>query len=155
VAEIAWREHRAGDVDEVLADLRDADRAEIEAGGLDPRQALEHGLAASTVGWTATVDGEAAFVCGACPLEGADGIGVPWMLGTNLARRHAKAFIRQSPAYIARMLHEYPRLFNAVHAPNRDAIRWLKATGFVIGGPVPHPVTGEVFLPFTMEVSSV
>ena len=102
----------------------------------------------------ARVDGQVACVFGVRPVTFLGREGVPWMLGTPLVAQHARAFIKNSRPYIAQMLRAYPHLMNYVHAPNHQAIGWLKRMGFVLGPAVTAP-TGEMFHPFEMRAPHV
>ena len=144
------------EIDDLVANLRPQDQAECVAGGVtDFRSAVADGVAHSMLCWTGLVDGRVACIFGVRASQGFLGEqGVPWMLGTELVAKNARAFIRNSRPYIAQMLRAYPHLMNYVHAPNRDAIGWLKRMGFVIGGAVMAP-TGEMFYPFEMRAQNV
>ena len=139
------------DIDELVANLRDADRLECRAAGVeDVRHAIADGVANSLLCWTAKVDGQVACIFAVRPLTFLGEQGIPWMLGTPLVAKHARAFIKNSRPYIAQMLRAYPHLMNYVHAPNRQAIAWLKRMGFAIG-PLVQANTGEMFHPFEMR----
>lgn len=143
------------DIDELAANLRPQDRAECLAGGvIDIREAIADGVANSLLCWSATVDGQVACIFGVRPLTFLGETGIPWMLGTPLVADNARVFIKNSRPYIAQMLRAYPYLINYVHAPNRQAIAWLKRMGFAVG-PIVQASTGEMFHPFEMRARSV
>ena len=133
----------------VAANLRDADRAECAAAGVDDFEGvIADGIEHSALCWTAWVDGQPAAVFG---VRAWDEVGVPWMLGTDAVQVHRRAFIQLAPAYIDQMLQAFPRLLNHVHARNTLAVRWLKHAGFALQEPHAHPSTGEPFHVFTMD----
>jgi ribosomal protein S18 acetylase RimI-like enzyme len=153
VADIVLRAPRAGDAEELAANLRAQDRAELVAcGESDAVAAIKDGIEASVLCWTIDVGGRVAAVLGLTPLEGLLGdIGVPWMLGTDLVRRHRGALVRLAPAYIARMLAAYPHLLNFVHAENSVAIRWLRSMGFELQPAIPYGPLGAPFHRFDLK----
>lgn len=139
------------DIDELAANLRAQDLAECRAAGVqDVRAVIADGVANSLLCWTAKVDGQVACIFAVRPLTFLGETGIPWMLGTPLVAAHARVFIKNSRPYIAQMLRAYPHLMNYVHAPNRQAIAWLKRMGFAIG-PIVQAETGEMFHLFEMR----
>lgn len=143
------------EIAELVAHLRPQDRAECIAGGCDDiHEAIREGVAHSLLSWTGRVDGQVACIFGVRPVTFLGREGVPWMLGTPLVAANARAFIRNSRPYIAQMLRAYPHLMNYVHAPNHQAIGWLKRMGFTLGEAVTAP-TGELFHPFEMRAPHV
>ncbi len=155
---VEFRPPEQGDALAVARVLREADRAELRAAGLEgPREwraAIEEGIEHSAMCWTAVVDGVPAAVLGCRPLPdvGPD-VAAPWFLGTDAVWKSRRAFVAAAPSYIALMLERYPRLLNHVHADNTQAVRVLNALGFEIAPPYRHPVTGAQFCVFTMEAS--
>lgn len=143
-------------VEWVATFMRPADRAECAAAGAtDMRKALEDCRRTSVLCWTATVDGEPAFICGVAPLRSMLGdTGVPWLLGTPLAPRHARALMRHFPTYIAQMQKVFSHLLNFVHAENKVAIGWLKRMGFAVHDtPLAVPPRGALFHQFEMHAN--
>jgi hypothetical protein len=153
VAEVLIRELRDGDVDALLADLRPADRDEIEAllGPGKERHAVEEGVRRSTLLWVGTIDDRIAAIFGVVPLHMLGGQGVPWLLGTPLIDRYRGAFMRLNRPYIARMLAVFPQLANVVDARNVKSIAWLKRLGFTIHPPQPVGLAGLPFHVFTLS----
>lgn len=141
------------DLDYLAEHLRAQDRNEVRAAGFDDlRQALGQSVQASTWTHLARVNGRPAAVFGL----GQTGtllspIGIPWMLGTDDVRRHARVLQRGAQHYIPRMLGEFSHLMNAVHVRNTVSIAWLKRLGFTFRPPFPHPLTGEPFHIFEMH----
>lgn len=139
------------EIDELIDNLREQDRVECIAGGCaDIHAAITEGVAHSLLCWTGLVDERVACIFGVRPITFLGEIGVPWMLGTPLVADNARAFIRNSRPYIAQMLRAYPHLLNYVHAPNHQAVGWLKRMGFKVGDAVTAP-SGELFHPFEMR----
>jgi hypothetical protein len=133
--------------EQLLADLRPADRAECDAllGPGREREALADSIRRSVLLWVGTAGGQAGAIFGVCPVSMLGGQGLPWLIGTPLIDRHRGAFMRRSPAYIARMLAVFPQLINVVDTRNTRAIAWLRRMGFTI---LPAQPTGAAGLPF-------
>lgn len=143
---VNYRPPRPGDAEHVLRHLRAADLAECQAAGHDPADSLAHGLRHSLLAWTGTVDDEPALAMGCVPMGSLlSGVGVPWLLGTDLVPRHGRAFMRPAPRYIAEMLGMFPHLLNFVHAENRVAVGWLRHMGFRIHEAAPYGPHGAAF----------
>lgn len=141
-----------GDVDHVAAHMREADIAEVRAGGHEPLEALRESLARSAMAWTATVDGVPAAIFGVAPLGSVlDPRGAPWLLGTDAVPRSRRALAVLAPRYIREMQAAFPHLINLVHSPNTVAVQWLRHVGFTLGAQVQHRATGEFFTLFEMR----
>lgn len=141
-----------GDIEAILAGLRQADYDEALAGLGDVAQAVLGSPKQSN--WTLTflVNGELACVMGLAPLDGMLGRrGVPWMLGTDVVDRHPGALMKTCPRYIAGMLTQYPHLLNFVDARNTKSIRWLRRLGFTIHPAQPYGVAQLPFHLFEMR----
>ena len=126
------------DIAVLLANLREADRLELEASHgvyADHLSILQKGLIRSgDHAWSMFVDGDLAGVGGVVPagslLGGEEGI--PWILGTDLLGKHPGALTRAAKDYFDRVKDVYPVMANYVDARNTKAIRWLKRLGFVV-----------------------
>lgn len=139
------------EIAELAENLREQDRAECLAGGVtDYADAIRDGVTHSALCWTGLVGGKVACIFGVRPVTLLGSTGIPWLLGTPLVARHARVFMRNSRPYIAQMLRAYPHLTNFVHAPNHQAVGWLKHMGFSLSGAVAAP-SGELFYPFEMK----
>lgn len=150
MVEIVWP--TPAHVDDLVANLRKADRAELVASGhTDAHRAITMSLSLSTHSLAALVDGRVGAILGVVPISMATGDGCPWMLGTDLVTSHGRALMAHTPPYIAAMLRTYPHLTNIVHAENTFAVRWLRRVGFEIHPAQPHPRTGVPFHRFEMR----
>lgn len=117
------------------------------------RAALLDGAEASLWVDACLINGELACVFGVAPLRGLLGKqAAPWMLGTPLIDKHPSVLISESRKYVARMLSQYPHLFNCVDARNKRSIRWLKWLGFTIHPAAPYGVAQLPFHLFEMKV---
>lgn len=121
--------------------MRPADVAECRALGKEPKAALRAAYAASSLSWTAMLEGRPEAMFGLACHDLMGGVGSPWLLGTEAVPKGARHLVRWGPHFVAAMQREYPRLENAVAAENAPAVRLLEALGFdietetvVIGG---------------------
>lgn len=153
MVKVLIRELQLGDTEALLADLRQADRAELEAlvGPGQEAKMLDRSIDASLSCWAYTVNGELAAIFGVAPVSVLEGQGLPWMLGTSLIERFPGAFIRQCRPYIARMLAVCPSLVNVVDARNVRSIAWLKRMGFTVLPAEPMGAAGLPFHPFFLN----
>ena len=128
--------------------MREDDRIECEAFGHSPVEALRLGLLGSNWALTGMQDGPQAMM-GVAPVNALEGIGRPWMLGTDAIYGCARSLLSDGPAVIALMHRRYRRLENVVSERNERAIRMLKRWGFEIGGKL--EVGGVMFRHFWRE----
>lgn len=147
------REVQEGDIEALVADLRPADAAEIEAvcGTCDMAAAVRKSLDASLLAWAAVADGRLMCLFGVVPLTMTSDVGVPWCLGTTVVDRQGRALTRLAPTYIARMLAAFPVLANGVDARNVKAVRWIRRMGFTVRPAVVMKPGGVPLHPFGME----
>lgn len=153
MANIEIRPVRQGDVEELVAKMRQADVDELHAIGLtDFVGRVTESVGRSLIALTATADGEVGCIFGVVPAGPTFGLGgIPWMLGTDLVTKHQRVLMRRCRPYIHDMLELYPHLFNHVHADNHAAIRWLKCVGFTLQPPQPYGPLGALFHRFDMR----
>lgn len=130
--------------------MREYDRVECWASGHVPAAALSHALRASLWALTAIVDDHPHAMMGVVSRNMAEGVGVPWMLGTDRVYDHARDMIRNAPAVIGEMHTTFPILENLVSAGNDRAIRFLRHVGFEIWDDV-IMVGGTAFFRFRKE----
>ena len=143
---------RVEHIPHVAENMREADRVEIRAMTRQtPYEALEQGLRDSSHVWAGTADDVPFCLFGVAPLTLLSGTGVPWMLGTDSVKMHARAFLRHNRPVVETMRKPYRRLENWVDARNVLSIRWLRWLGFTIEKPEPIGRDGELFHCFRME----
>lgn len=138
---------RPGDIARVARDILPIEKLECEAHGQSPKSALRLGAQGSPIVGVADVAGKAEAIFGVSPVSTIEGIGRPWMLGTQRLRAERRAFLIVGPAVIAQIERYFPRLENYVHADNGGSIRWLARLGFVVERELVH-VGGEPFRRF-------
>lgn len=150
---VEFRAPRDGDVAELLANLRPADQAEVDAliGPGEIAKKLPGSVKDSILAWTVEADGQVVCMLGLTAASLLGDHGFPWMLGTPLVDVHRRGLVRAAPSYIAKMLAIYPTLLNAVDARNTKAIGWLKRVGFTLLPPQPLGVAGLPFHTFFMS----
>ncbi|AHE52569.1 hypothetical protein [Sphingomonas sanxanigenens] len=149
MAEVRIVPARPRHVRRIAQAMRDADRRECAAIGLDPRAALRRGLAGSALCRTALVDGEPEAMFGLVVRSAVAGEGMPWLLGTDRVMAQGRALLALGPGAIAEMQAVTPRLANRVAVENGRAIRLLRRWGFVVEDTA-REVGGVMFLPFGM-----
>lgn len=143
---------KAHHIDEIVKDVRAADRAEFYAmSRREPREVMLEGLRFSTKAWTGFVNGVPVCMFGVAPASLLGSAGIPWLVGTNRLVSHQFAFVRRCRGYILEMQADYARLANVVDARNKVAIRWLRWLGFQFHDPIVYGIDKGVFIPFSME----
>lgn len=144
---VVIRDTQPEDIDELLRNLRECDRLEVEASAGRRRVASALQLTGRMSIWSksAFADGELANVFGVSPQDFVQGVGCPWMLATPVFDRHPRAVIRLCRGYIPPMLELFPHLVNYVDARNTKSIKWLAWLGFEIHPAAPY---GAYKLPF-------
>jgi hypothetical protein len=130
------------DISYVAAHLRSADRAEdtvlyVASLRSDPCQV-----------WCDD-DGTPLAVFGFAQLPGKPQLAVPWLLGTDQLKLHARAYVREARKVVKKMLAErFGYMFNYVHTANTDSIKFLEMVGFTMHEAEPYGKKGELFHPF-------
>jgi hypothetical protein len=143
------RESVVTDIYALAAHLRDGDRAEVVALGLDPREAIRRCYRHAIQRKTYLVDGEIAAMSGLCGALLSD-IGEPYLMTTASAAKMPVSFVRHARAAVAEMLIHRARLEGHVAASYRGACRLLEVLGFVLGQPLPLGPQGTLFRRYSM-----
>lgn len=130
--------------------LRDADLAEIDAGGNKPLQSLKFGFRRSIFCRTALVDGKPAAIWGLMgPLIGRTG--TPWLLtGIEADKIGAVRFARIYAGQVLEMLRYFSHLEAFCHARYANSLRLLRMCGFTVDEPIAHK-SGEMFCRFWIK----
>lgn len=142
---------REGDIEALLANMRQPDRDEVEAAGQDVENGVISSVQMSAMCWAAEINGRLACLFGVAPISLLGGVGAPWLLGTDVLDRHPRALIRNTGPYLDAMRSAFPHLVNYVDARNTRSIRWLKALGFRFQPAQPYGPRGFAFHRFEME----
>lgn len=131
----------------LAANMRAHDRRECAAFGKAPYTALEHALKSSLWALTAMED-EPVAMLGVSPRSMIEGIGVPWMLGTERIYDSGRALVALVPPVVAEMRASFERLENVVSKDNDRAISFLRHFGWRVSDEV-VPVGGVEFVRFS------
>lgn len=131
----------------LAARMRAADRAEMEAAGLDATGALRKTFRAALIRESVFVDGEIAAMWGLGG-DALSDIGAPWLLTTPAVERVPVSFLREGKKNVATMLRLKPILVNYVDARYARACRFVTALGFVLEPPAPFGPKGALFRRF-------
>lgn len=151
-ADVLIRPTEPGDVAVLYANLREPDLTECMAyGAADIETEIAASVRRSALCWTGLINGEIACIMGVGTVDMLAGVGSPWMLGTPVLDANARVLVRETPAYIARMLIAFPILQNFVHQKNSTSVRWLRRLGFTLHAPAPFGPLGEPFHRFEMR----
>jgi hypothetical protein len=139
------------DLKELAANVREADRKEIEGvTGQKLEAILPQLLTESREANKIVCDGEMLAVVGDSTHSQASGIGVPWLISTKAVHFYPLEFLRACKPLPAQMLEHHVMLGNYVAAENKDAVRWLAWLGFKIHPAVPYGHSEALSHPFTM-----
>ncbi|HEX6215292.1 MAG TPA: hypothetical protein VFZ38_10760 [Vicinamibacterales bacterium] len=142
---------RPEDIDAIVADARQADIDEVmAASGRGLADVMAEGLERSRVAWTGFAKQVPICMFGVAPAAELDGVGVPWMIGTNAVEAHASVFLRRSRDVLDQMRELFPVLINYVGAENATAVRWLRWMGFNLHPAEPYGLNGEMFHRFDL-----
>ena len=137
------------DVYDLAANLRPADRAEVEAVGIDPRVGIRRSYRHAVLRKSYIVDGELAAMSGLCgPMLG--DIGQPYLMTSAAVERVPITFFKLAAANVAEMLEHKMRLEGHVAASYVKACRFLAAIGFTLGEPEPFGSQGALFRKFVL-----
>lgn len=128
----------------LAATLRDDDRDEIEAAGLDVRRTLRESFRDSILRYTALVDGEIAAMWGLGGSMIAE-VGYPWLLTAPPSERLPQTYVKLAARNVAMMQSYRPRLENHVAARYQRAIRFVKLLGFTVEPAAPYGAKGALF----------
>lgn len=149
MAKCHFRDLQSGDIAYLADNLRAADRQELTAlrgPVVHYGDALGRAVLLSSHVWVwADENNRPLAVFGAAPVSLLDGIGSPWLLGTEGMFEHPRTLVADGRRYLQRMQAIYSELFNYVDARNDRSIRWLKRIGFTVQPARPY---GAMGLPF-------
>ena len=136
------------DASAITPHLRDADKNEILASsGPAIEQAILYSILSSEA-WTVCLpDGTPICLYGVGD-DTREGMGIPWMIGTNEMIKYRKALIKDARSWIEGQLHNnYAILYNYVDGRNTAHIKWLRHMGFTLAD-VPEYIGADPEVPF-------
>lgn len=131
------------DYADLVVHIREVDKREVQS--ISGREISELLLAPrpySHKTWAAKSDEGLVALFGYANYESQPGVGVPWLLGTDLIEKHEKDLLALSKPYTKLMEQLFTKLHNYVATDNESAIRWLSWLGFTIDDPIILPGTG-------------
>lgn len=134
-----------------LADhMRAEDRAEVEAMGHTPHEAMERALQVSGRDcYAMLIDGKVAAVGGVATFNLLARAGSPWLLTTVLVEKHPKEFYRITRQAVSILRDQFDYLVNLVDTRHEKAMRWLRRLGFHVE-PQPIKINSVMFVRITM-----
>ena len=137
-------------IDYVLKHLSMADRAEMQASGLqEPPEVFSLAAQEATQAGVVYADGEPAALFGVNPMPGDPDHGIVWMVATDKFAASGIAGAVLSRRVILQMRARFAVLSNVVHAEHARAVRWLAWLGFDVDQKPVGP--GGAFRAFQME----
>lgn len=138
-------------IKELAASLRQADREELTAIGVeDFEAALKLSLDTSDHAFLVmTEDQRMICIFGISLIETEYGRGI-WFLGSELLREYRREFLTNSYAVLEQWKKQYGKLYNYVSCNNKKTIRWLKWLGANLSEPFPLGAHNEHFILFTL-----
>jgi hypothetical protein len=146
---ITFRSPTLADCEHLLANLRPADRAEIDkAGNLTAAEMFAVAQNEDTFAVT-TEAGDLICIYGVHPLPPQPHIGIVWLLGTDLLDRYLLCLCKRAPAVIEGWFKKYRILSNMTDRENRRILMWLRWLGFTFVSDV--AVRGHPFVQFVKE----
>lgn len=152
---VHFRALEEGDIAFLAARLRSDDRRELQAvwgAGVDFASILAHAVRLSTHLWVMEAAGEPIALFGVAPISLLQGVGAPWLLGTDAVKKQARTLVVKGRWYVALMDKEYPGgLCNFVDARNTLSVRWLRSLGFTLHPPAPYGGRGAPFHKFELK----
>lgn len=134
--------------------LRKADREEVRAMGVTPREALLFSWQLSDYAWAGYLEGEPAMIFGCGKALNAS-VAEVWALGTDACTKAPREMLLYGRECVRMILDIYPELQNFCDARYTKAHRWLKKLGFQVSEPEPHGVKGEKFCKITISKGDI
>jgi len=143
------------DIDELIANIRYADRVEIESASGRPYHEIICDIEEHSEMWSGFVDDELVVVFGMHIVSALTGKAIPWLISTNNVEKHSRTFLRYCKPVFKKLCINLNSLVNYVHDDNHLAKTWLKWLGFKLQDPAPYGAKQELFCKFTKELNYV
>lgn len=124
-------------VEELVANLREGDRREVEryCGGTEAGKAHIRALVSDgDVARVGLIDGEVAAIWGARAGSALGRFGSVWCLTTGVVDRHRKTFVRESRREYEALLDRFGSVEVVTDVEYGKAIRWMRWLGFRFAG---------------------
>ena len=124
--------------------MRPEDAAEcIAAGYASAMDAAAKSVEISPECWACVFDGELMGIFGITPESVLAGHASLWLLTTEVVSRKPKTFVKTARKCLAVLRSSWPKLSLDIDAHYGGAIRFAAASGFTVGAPHAHLLTGE------------
>lgn len=134
--------------------LREADRQEVAAMGVTPREGLLFSWQLSDYAWTGFIDGEPSMIFGCGKALNAP-VAEVWALGTDRCTSSPREMLLYGRECVRMILDLYPDLQNYCDARYTKAHKWLRKLGFQVSEPEPRGVNGEKFCRITISKGDI
>jgi len=119
---IEIRDIEPQDIDELVRNMRQADRDEVKAStNLPLRSVIDHSIRLSSYSKAGLVNGELACLWGVCPISILSSKGSPWLLATPVIEQYPMAFLRRCKPYIKKFKELYSSMENYVEMEEPQA----------------------------------
>lgn len=138
------------DVYELAFNIRQDDRQELIAAGLDVASAISFSVTYSDEATTHLMDDEVVCIMGVRKESVLGDKACPWLLTAQAIEKYPIKFIKESKLVVEEWLSRYPILENYVDSRYKRALKWAEHVGFNIEYPVPY---GPYGLPFNKIVA--
>lgn len=139
-----------GHIKQVVLNLREADRLEIEALGLTPLRGIM--LSVRTSLWARSLIWDRPVaIFGVCGTSHFAATLTPWCVTTNDVNKRPIEFMRASRHVMDEYMGTYKHLYNVVDDRHEQSKRWLQRLGFTLHQPIPFGKDDMLFRPFEMR----
>ncbi|MHB1231598.1 MAG: hypothetical protein ACYCZQ_03305 [Burkholderiales bacterium] len=140
-------------IDELSKNIRQEDEDELYALGHNSiRDAISVSVKSSSKVWADFADGKLLLIAGVAPHPELEGVGVPWMLATDLLEKHTRYFLKGCREGIRKAAAGFDLLINIIDTRNTKTIGWLKALGFEITETIPVGPYNTMCHVFSMKI---
>lgn len=130
---LTYREATVEDAKSIYPNLREADHRELlAASGRNVLGTLIESVKMSQHTLCVTDENGNVLLLSGCGASQNPRWGIPWMVCTPEAEKHAVRLVRDAKAYVAEWASHFDALFNYVHSENRKSIEWLTRLGFTV-----------------------
>lgn len=137
----------------LVSNLRAHDRAEMEAsrGGITAEDMIDSAWRSKGSAMSAHCKDGLVCIYGVAP-SSEPGVGIPWLLGTDLLDHHMKSLCKRARAELAYWHRTYPTLTNYTDRRNIRILVWLRWLGFKLVRTVPVGPNSTPFIQFLRHV---
>jgi hypothetical protein len=149
---IRYKQAAVSDAGILAASMRENDRNEVLAMGMDPEDAIASAIHMSLGdAWLFYFGEKLGGVWGVVPSNLLCGYAVPWLLTTGEVDRNKRAFFTESRRLVTALRKKYTLMSNMIDERYVASLRWAKRLGFTVHEAVEHGPYGARFCQITME----